>query len=306
MPAFHAEKTIPLALSSVDEQNYDNVIVAVAVRPNDTSTIKALQAWQGNCPVRIVHQNGSGIANARNSIIRSVVSDNYYFLDSDDILLPGTLQRYAADLSEYPGPCLRYSTCLRVKSYSDRRARRAEAPAGRSLRWLLALENFVSTCTAMVRREVFEEVGLFDERLLHAEDWDMWLRISERFPLRRVAGTAAVYRDTKALRRVPRSLLGSEEEVVRRRVAGRALRLLALGILRGRLGLYGLRDKNFWASSEQGMLTFLTDVSFVPATVGFRLLRRLVRCPHGWADNPLHDRRLDGDALPAEERDWAR
>lgn len=42
----------------------------------------------------------------------------------------------------------------------------------------LFYENFILTCGVVVRRKVFDEVGLFDERLTNADDWDMWLRIT--------------------------------------------------------------------------------------------------------------------------------
>jgi hypothetical protein len=35
----------------------------------------------------------------------------------------------------------------------------------------------------MVRRELFERVGLFDESLPACEDYDLWLRVSCRFPV---------------------------------------------------------------------------------------------------------------------------
>jgi GT2 family glycosyltransferase len=39
----------------------------------------------------------------------------------------------------------------------------------------------ISPSSAMIKREVFEEVGLFDESLPVCEDYDMWLRIAGRY-----------------------------------------------------------------------------------------------------------------------------
>jgi len=41
----------------------------------------------------------------------------------------------------------------------------------------------VSPSAVMVRRELFERVGLFDESLPACEDYDLWLRVSCRFPV---------------------------------------------------------------------------------------------------------------------------
>jgi hypothetical protein len=34
----------------------------------------------------------------------------------------------------------------------------------------------------MIRRRLFDEVGVFDENLRAAEDYDMWLRVLSRYP----------------------------------------------------------------------------------------------------------------------------
>lgn len=43
-------------------------------------------------------------------------------------------------------------------------------------------ENFISTTGCMIQRQSLETVGLFDENSL-LEDWDMWIRIAEKFPI---------------------------------------------------------------------------------------------------------------------------
>ncbi len=47
----------------------------------------------------------------------------------------------------------------------------------RILSWLVR-GNVIPSPTPMVRRELFERVGLFDETLSACEDWDMWIRIA--------------------------------------------------------------------------------------------------------------------------------
>ena len=49
----------------------------------------------------------------------------------------------------------------------------------------LLMGNFIISATPMVRRDVFDFVGYFNEdpKARIGEDWDMWLRIASRFPL---------------------------------------------------------------------------------------------------------------------------
>ena len=43
-------------------------------------------------------------------------------------------------------------------------------------------KNFISSAGCMIQRRTLETVGLFDENSL-LEDWDMWIRIAEKFPI---------------------------------------------------------------------------------------------------------------------------
>jgi glycosyltransferase involved in cell wall biosynthesis len=47
----------------------------------------------------------------------------------------------------------------------------------------LAAEQHIMTPSIVVRRAVYEELGAFDERLICAEDWEMWVRIAARYPI---------------------------------------------------------------------------------------------------------------------------
>ncbi|MGB6169268.1 MAG: glycosyltransferase, partial [Geitlerinemataceae cyanobacterium] len=61
----------------------------------------------------------------------------------------------------------------------------------------LIVNNFVENgSNPLIRREVFDRVGVFDEALPPAEDWDMWLRIAEYYPFITVPAAQVLYRVT--------------------------------------------------------------------------------------------------------------
>lgn len=60
--------------------------------------------------------------------------------------------------------------------------RKHKKPSGDIFKRSLAL-CLVSPSSVVVSRELFDEVGLFDETLQAAEDYDLWLRISCRYPI---------------------------------------------------------------------------------------------------------------------------
>jgi len=58
----------------------------------------------------------------------------------------------------------------------------------------LALEQRIMTPSMVVRREVYERLGGFDDRLPCSEDWEMWVRIAAHFPIGYEPATLAAYR----------------------------------------------------------------------------------------------------------------
>ena len=58
----------------------------------------------------------------------------------------------------------------------------------------LAAEQHIMTPSIVVRRAVYEELGGFDDRLLCAEDWEMWVRIAAHYPIWFEPQPLAVYR----------------------------------------------------------------------------------------------------------------
>src|SRR5262249_14353497 len=55
-------------------------------------------------------------------------------------------------------------------------------------------QNFICFSSAIVRRKVFDEIGLFDINLALAIDYDLWLRIAQKYPFDFVDEPLVMYR----------------------------------------------------------------------------------------------------------------
>ncbi len=58
----------------------------------------------------------------------------------------------------------------------------------------LATEQRIMTPSIVVRRDVYETLGGFDDRLRCSEDWEMWVRIASRYPVWYETEPLALYR----------------------------------------------------------------------------------------------------------------
>jgi glycosyltransferase involved in cell wall biosynthesis len=131
--------------------------------------------------LRFVSEPDRGQADAINKGLRAATGEILAWLNSDDLLLPGTLDRVARTLAENRRAQWLHSECeiidedgrpIRswISRYKDWRCRRY------SYRSLLG-ENFISQMTVFWRREAMQAVGLLDDSLRFAFDYDFWLRL---------------------------------------------------------------------------------------------------------------------------------
>jgi glycosyltransferase involved in cell wall biosynthesis len=189
--AYNEEQHIAEALESVLEQTFrDFEIVVIDDGSTDrTSEIVREYAQQERVPIRYLYQSNSGQPAARNRGIRNAQGSYVAFLDADDMWLPSKLKRQMQYLRSSPGLAWVYCDAYRFDSVTGRTRQLASQGQrlhkGDVLRPLL-LGNFIVSVTPVVRRDVFEEVGYFQEsssvRGGGGEDWDMWLRIAARYP----------------------------------------------------------------------------------------------------------------------------
>ena len=49
---------------------------------------------------------------------------------------------------------------------------------------LMMKQNFVASGSTTVKKSVFDDIGLFNEEYWIAEDYDMWVRISEKYKIK--------------------------------------------------------------------------------------------------------------------------
>lgn len=124
-----------------------------------------------------IRAHGGGAAAARNLGAAASTGEWLAFLDDDDEWLPGKLDRQLAALGTAAFGTTGWREVMADGATVDHPGPE-RPPWGRLLQG-----NFVNTSTVLIRRDLFRQVGGFDESLRSAEDWDLWLRAARESPL---------------------------------------------------------------------------------------------------------------------------
>jgi glycosyltransferase involved in cell wall biosynthesis len=199
-----AGRTIDVAFRSVFAQTYTDFEVIVVDDGSSDDTSERVTAWQASSwghKVRLHRQTNAGPAAARNHAIQHARGRLLAFLDADDAWLPTKLERQVAYFDRFPETGLLHTDAVTTNATLPvmlETPEGATAPLVAPTNSYCAIfhcDYFIKTLTAMVRREVLDDVGRFDERReFHTEDWDLWLRIAARYPVGYLPERLAVHR----------------------------------------------------------------------------------------------------------------
>ncbi len=181
IPSYNRKNWLVEAVESALRQTMKATEVIVVDDGSVDGTALALKAFGSK--ILYVRQSHQGVSAARNAGIRIAGGEWLAFLDSDDLWAPGKLSAQMEFLRKHPG--LKICQTEEIWMRNGRRInprKYHEKPEGYCFSKLLD-RCLVSPSAVMIHRDIFAEVGLFDESLPACEDYDLWLRIGCRFPL---------------------------------------------------------------------------------------------------------------------------
>lgn len=135
------------------------------------------------------------VAGARNIGLLASSGQYVSFLDDDDLRLPGSLDTQAEVLRANPEVGFVYGQAWLADQNGEQTGEFYPNPCPRGdIFWDLLERNFIGCPSAVFRRSCLYRVGLPAADLPGIEDWDLWLRIAELYPVAAVERPVAIYR----------------------------------------------------------------------------------------------------------------
>jgi len=222
IPTHDRPQVLPRAVESARAAGTDVEIIVV----DDASIDETAEVCRGLKDIRYVRlERNQGVAGARNVGIMKSTGRYIAFLDDDDLRLPGSLDAQADLMDQHPETGFVCGAMVMAdQEYQPTGEVFLPRKSGDVFWDLLELDFPVMPLSTLIRKECFLRVGLLNRRLLGIDDWDIFTRIAEVYPVLVVDQPMGVYRQP-----TPSSVQGSSSQATQlRRAWGHQLRLLGL------------------------------------------------------------------------------
>jgi glycosyltransferase involved in cell wall biosynthesis len=170
------------AIKSVLAQTYQNFEIIVVDDGSTDTTEEVIKRYRDNRIKYIKHQKTKGPGAARNTGIDASSGDYIAFLDSDDEWQSTKIDAQIEIFrNRNLNPGLVYTGVKIINR--DKRVIEKIIPIykGYVFDKILSTNFIVGSSTIMIRRNVLDKVGIFDESLPSCEDWDLWIRIAQYY-----------------------------------------------------------------------------------------------------------------------------
>lgn len=177
MANYNYARYLRAAIDSVLSQTYSNFELIVVDDGSTDNSRSIIESYSGESRVCFQPVNHLGQPGAKNAGIELARGSLIAFLDADDLWHPEKLAKQVAVFNRDPNVGVVYSRRTLIDE-NDRQLAYAQPPLYRGdVCAAMFRDNFVCFSSVMVKRLVFEHVGLFDPITDLAIDYDLWLRV---------------------------------------------------------------------------------------------------------------------------------
>lgn len=182
IPLYNKEKSVRATLESVRAQSYTDwecIIVNDGSTDNSANVVKDFITQIDNRCIddrwTLLSQANAGVSAARNTGIMAAKGEYVAFLDGDDLWDKDFLKELVRLMEDYPGKSIYGIGCVKIVGNVIPTEDGKAYYRGES-RWDWNTMAYTGS-SACVKKQDAIEVGLFDTRMTHGEDIDLWWRL---------------------------------------------------------------------------------------------------------------------------------
>jgi len=199
LPTYNRAELLKAAIEGILRQTYSNFELIVVDDGSTDRTEEVARSFADD-RIRYIKTPHRGGAFARNEAIRSAHGEYIASQDDDDEWEPTFLEEQVNHFDslgkDYGMNYVAYYRILPSGKKVKMPPKHADPKSGTIYPGPILLKNYCPFQAAMIRKSVFDDVGLVCEEIDSLYDWEMWLRISKKYKIGHVAKFLFTWRFT--------------------------------------------------------------------------------------------------------------
>lgn len=194
IPAYNTGYYVSHAIESVLAQSYPNIQIVLINDGSVDKTDREIERYLPNDRIKYIYQDNMGPSATRNVGIINSDGSLIAFLDSDDIWLPNKIEKQLNKLYE-SGADIIYSGRKIIDKAGNPLS---HIPSHKFYRGYVLekiyIDNFICMSSVLIKKTIFNDIGLFDTNLKMSEDYEFWLRAATKYVFDYVDESLVEYR----------------------------------------------------------------------------------------------------------------
>src|SRR3712207_3309219 len=191
VPSYNHERFVSQSIRSALEQTVSDLEVIVVDDGSRDGSVKVIETIEDPRLRLVTFPENIGAAEATNRGISDATGEFIAILNSDDAWVPNKIEQQLSIFDSRPDLGAVFSWAQFVDE-KDQPINPEDLPFGRVfeernrsrglwLRRFLLQSNCLCHPSILIRRAVYDKVGLYDERFRQLPDFDMWIRVCSLF-----------------------------------------------------------------------------------------------------------------------------
>ncbi len=180
VPVFNRQDYVAETIESIVKQTYKNIEIIIINDGSTDDSEKIIRTFQSQYPdaINIIDQQNQGQVKARNNGLKIARGEFIAFLDSDDVWALDKIEKQIPLFTDKVG--LIYSGVEYIDTWGNAiGSEQCDQDIKGAVYERLIVKNRMTGGTVIVKNEALKKVGLFDETLEAAENWDLWIRVTQ-------------------------------------------------------------------------------------------------------------------------------
>lgn len=182
MSVFNGQDYLKECIDSILDQTYRDFEFIIINDGSDDQTSEIVKEYHDS-RIRAFNQENLGLTKSLNKAISFSLGNYVARIDADEIAMPNRLAAQVEFLDSNPDIGLVGSFYLNTNS-SGQLLHKIETPVwDKDIRKALQKANVIGHGSVMIRKEVFNNVGLYNEAFKYVQDFELWGRVCKSYKM---------------------------------------------------------------------------------------------------------------------------